>query len=110
MLAKQSFIGLFVGLFLFTLSGQVFAYGVGTEAGVDVVASPTALAAAASYDYSSRDLVAIGTEAGGEVRASHKSLQAAAESSSSQDRLHAKLIGTEAGLDRPHLAGRLCPS
>ena len=109
MLAKQSIIGLFVGLFLLTLSGQVFAYGVGTEAGVDVVASPTALAAAASYDYSNRDLVAIGTEAGAEVRASQKALQAAAESSATQDPLHAKLIGTEAGLGGQHVGG-ICPS
>ncbi len=109
MLAKQAIIGLFVGLFLLTLSGQVLAYGVGTEAGVEVVASPTALAAAASFDYSNRDLVAIGTEAGGEVRASQKALQAAAERTSNQDPLHAKLIGTEAGLGSPH-AGGFCPS
>lgn len=109
MLAKQAIIGLFVGLFLLTLSSQVLAYGVGTEAGVDVVASPKALAAAASYDYSDRDLVALGTEAGVEVKASQKALQAAVESSAKQDPLHAKLIGTEAGLESPH-TGFICPS
>ena len=51
---------------------------VGTEAGIDTMASPKALAAAANYDYSSYSLGDMGTEAGAEVIASEKARIAAA--------------------------------
>lgn len=69
---------------------------IGTEAGLNnIVPSPKALAAAASYDYNSRDLVTMGTEAGSAVIASGKAKTAAENFDYNAELL--SLVGTEAG-------------
>lgn len=68
---------------------------IGTEAGVEIVASPKAAAAAASYNYSSLDLIAMGTEAGSDVVGSEKAKAAGANFDYNSELL--VLIGTEAG-------------
>jgi hypothetical protein len=68
---------------------------IGTEAGVEIVASPKAVAAAASYDYRSLDLLAMGTEAGSDIIGSEKAKTAGANFDYNSELL--VLIGTEAG-------------
>lgn len=106
MLGKQVFSGFIAGLFLLTLfGGQVFASGIGTEAGVDVQPSQRALSAAADYDYSDRHLAGVGTEAGVDVMPSETAIDSGYE----LDPLHAEFIGTEGGLD-VWRAGGTCPA
>jgi len=64
--------------FLMALSSTAFAgIGIGSEAGIDVMPSATAIAAAQSHYYSHDQLQAFGTETGADVAASPKALAAA---------------------------------
>src|SRR6056297_2610037 len=70
---------------------------IGTEAGVDIVASEKAKTAAANFDYNAAQLAQVGTEAGAEVIASEKSTIAAANFDYKAVQL--AQVGTEAGYD-----------
>jgi hypothetical protein len=110
MLKKELIISLFVGFLCVGLSGTVFAYEPGSEAGVNLVASPEAMAAAANYNYDPQQLDAIGTEAGlwkmNSDAPQSKADVAAAKHQYDQRRLD--LIGTEAGADLMP-SSRACP-
>ncbi len=73
--------------------------GIGTEAGIDIVASDKALQAAANYNYDADQLAQIGTEAGIDVRASQNAIETAANYDYNPERL--ALVGTEAGYTSP---------
>ena len=70
---------------------------IGTEAGVDIVASEKAKTAAANFDYNATQLAQVGTEAGAEVIASEKAEIATANFDYNADQL--AQVGTEAGYD-----------
>jgi len=64
--------------FLMTLSATAFAgMGVGSEAGVEIMPSATAVAAAQSHYYGHSQLQTVGTERGADVASSAKALAAA---------------------------------
>jgi hypothetical protein len=103
MKTKSTLISGLTSLILLGLAATSFAgmgipgnsQNIGTEAGVEIVASPGALATAENYDYSSRDLVAMGTEAGSDIVGSEKAKAAGANFDYNSELL--ALIGTEAG-------------
>jgi len=70
---------------------------IGTEAGVDIVASEKAKTAAANFDYNAAQLAQVGTEAGAEVSASKKAKIASANYDYNANLL--AQVGTEAGYD-----------
>lgn len=68
---------------------------IGTEAGIDIVASEKAKTAAVTYDYNNKQLALVGTEAGAKVIASEKAKTAAATYNYNDELL--ALVGTEGG-------------
>jgi hypothetical protein len=110
MLKKELIISLFVGFLCVGLSGTVFAYDPGSEAGVDLVASQEAMAAAENYNYNQQHLDAVGTEAGA-WKMNSNAMQSKADVAAAQhpyDQRRLDLIGTEAGADHIPRA-TVCP-
>ncbi len=93
-------------LFLLSLAATSFAGQgipgnqphIGTEAGIDIVASDKALKAAVNYDYDANRLAQVGTEAGIDVQATQKAIAAAANYNYNPELL--AQVGTEAGYDQ----------
>jgi hypothetical protein len=110
MLKKQLIISLFVVFLVVGLSGTVFAFEPGSEAGVELVSSQKAMAAAENYNYNQQQLDAVGTEAGA-WKLNSNATQSKADVAAAQheyDQRRLDLIGTEAGADRMQ-SSRVCP-